>query len=184
MRERLGIAVGALGVALLLIGLASLATRDDGTDTATPPTSVATSTSVASTTTTSSSSTTSSSASTTTTTATTVVPAETVDGFLDAFAAAIAAGDTDFLYSRLHPVVLAQPNADTCRGFIEREILALVDYHATGEPTGPTEETVADTTVPDVYRVPISFQFQGESFESTAMLAPVDGEMHWFAECR
>ena len=177
MRERLGIAVGALGVALVVIGLVLFATRDDGTDTAAPPTSVA----MTSSTTTSS---TTSSSVTTTTISTTVAPAETVDGFLDAFVAAIDAGDTEFLFSRLHPVVLAQPNADTCRAFIEREILALVDYHATGEPTGPMEETVAGATVPDVYRVPISFQFQGEAFDSVAMLAPVDGQMRWFAECR
>ena len=110
--------------------------------------------------------------------------AETVEGFFAAYVAAIDAGDADFLFDRLHPVVLEQPTADLCRAFIEREILALSNYRITDAITGPTSQTIAGTAVADVYSAPVEFVFQGQTFEGTATFAAVDGQMRWFTECR
>lgn len=115
---------------------------------------------------------------------TTTPPDQTVEDFFPDFVAAIESGDVDFLLARLHPVVLEQPNADRCRTFIEREILALGNYTLTGDVTGPVSQNVAGTTVAAVYSAPVSFVFQGQSFDGTATFAAVDGEMRWFTECR
>ena len=109
---------------------------------------------------------------------------ETVEEFFPEYLAAIEGGDIEFLFDRLHPVVLAQPSADLCRAFIEREILALVNYRITGDITGPVSQTIAGTTVSEVFSAPVAFVFQGQSFDGTATFAAVDRQMRWFTECR
>jgi len=107
-----------------------------------------------------------------------------VTGFFEAYVAAIDAGEVDFLYDTLHPLVLDQPTADLCRAFIEREILALGNYRTNGDIGEPVSQDVAGTTVPELYTIPVAFEFQGQTFEGTATFAPVDGEMRWFTTCR
>ncbi len=127
---------------------------------------------------------------TTTTTTTTAPPppAETIDGFVARFAAAIADGDTSFLAERLHPVVLEQHDPELCRAFIEREILALTDYRINGDipdPAPRTYTTPAGTTPVEAhYEVPVAFGFGGQEFEVTASFAVDGGEVFWFTECR
>ena len=54
--------------------------------------------------------------------------------------------------------------------------------------TGPFSRTltVGETviTVEQYYEAPVSFTFQGESFETVATFAAVDGEVYWIGECR
>ncbi|MGH3650673.1 MAG: hypothetical protein ACRDU9_08185 [Acidimicrobiia bacterium] len=186
-RRAIGWALIGLGAVSLLAGVIGLAsgksTSDVGAaDTTVPITSSATTTTTVSTTSTSATSTTSMMATTTTT-----VPVETAEEFVAAFAAAVDADDADFLFSRLHPVVVEIHGEELCRAWIAEEIVALSDYRLTAEPSAPARQliqTPAGEREVDVISAPVSFTFQGESFETTATLSLVDGVMHWLGECR
>lgn len=205
MRQWFALAVAAVGVILIVAGV----TSDSGEDAATEPESAATTVLGTATSdaveTTSTMPATSSMAITSTTTApsttlettvssddeqatpTTVQPiveAQTVEEFFVEHVEAIESGDVDFLVSRLHPVVLGMPSADLCRAFIEREILALGNYRIAGDVAGPVSQEVAGSAVPELYSVPVTFEFQGQSFTGVATFAPVEAQMHWFTECR
>lgn len=122
------------------------------------------------------------------TTTTTALPPETVEDFVSAFAAAIAAGDVDFLVDRLHPAVIGGFGPALCRAWIETEILELVDYQVTGPVAGPSPQsftTPAGTgTIEDAFSAPVSFVFQGQQFDGEGDFALVDGEMRWMGQCR
>lgn len=184
-----------LGIALIAVGLTR---NDDAADTAMAPTTsiIETTTTVATTTaapttttepaTTAPSTTTAVETSTTTSTTTTTAPSadELVAAFLADYVAAIAAGDADFLEATLDPLVVAQADAATCRAFIERDILALTDYTATGDPAGPTTRELLGATFDRFFTVPVSFVFQGQAFDDQAAFAVVDATVTWFATCR
>lgn len=148
--------------------------------TAAPTTTAPASTTVASTTT----------AAPVTTSSTTTAPVPTeedVRAFIEAYAAAVAGGDGDFLVDRLHPVVLGSFDADACRTFVEEDILTLVDYRLAGDITRESRTfTVGgeSVTVDPLFVAPVAFTFQGVEFTVDATFAPVDGEMRWFSECR
>lgn len=187
-----------LGLIALVVAALGTFTGDDAAATTTtalaiaPTTSDAPATTSAPTTTTSSApatsapTTTSATTSSTTTTTPPLGPAD-AEAFIERFAAAIAAGDVDFLMDRLHTVVLGTSEPEVCRSFIEREILALVDYRVAGPvAVGARTYTVGgDGVVVDpLFEVPVLFTFQGQEFEGVAGLAEEDGEMRWFTECR
>ena len=113
---------------------------------------------------------------------------ETVEEFVDSYAAAIAAGDVGFLFDRLHPAAVGGFGADLCRAWIDGEILALGDYRLTGAVEGPLEQsftTPAGTgLIENAFRAPVSFVFQGQEFDAFAGFALVDGEMRWLGQCR
>ncbi len=117
----------------------------------------------------------------------TPVRAESVEGFIEAFAAALERGDVDFLFDRLHPVVLELKDAGVCRAYIEQEFLQIRDYRLVGSVEGPFPRTFSGAgesyDVPELYEAEVAFLFQGQAFEATAALAPVEGAMHWFTEC-
>jgi hypothetical protein len=116
-----------------------------------------------------------------------VATADDVRVFVEALAAAIAGGDADFVFDRLHPVVLGTFDAEICRTFVEGEILALVDYRIVGDITTEARTFTVDgeaVTIDPLFVVGVGFTFQGEEFTSDATFAAVDGEMRWFAECR
>jgi hypothetical protein len=119
----------------------------------------------------------------TTTTTNAPDPVAAIEAFVPEFAGMIAAGDTQGLFDTLHPAVLDTQDADLCTAYIEREILALVDYRLTGAVTGPVATTYGSTMV-DVYSGPVSFTYQGQAFDSTATFGLVDGEVRWFTTCR
>lgn len=77
---------------------------------------------------------------------------------------------------------------DLCRDWIEREILALSEYMLTGAATIPEPRTlrVGDTEVPvgAYIEAPVSFVFQGQSFDSTATFVLRDGRLFWIGTCR
>jgi hypothetical protein len=119
--------------------------------------------------------------------ATTAVPPEMVEDFVIAFRVAVDAEDVAFLMERLHPIVLEVFGEKLCRAFIEREILQLENYVQAGPVEGPTTrsfETPSGSGEAVTFSVPVEFVFQGQHFEDTARYGPVDGEMHWFTECR
>ncbi len=128
---------------------------------------------------------------TTTTTSTAVeptAPAETVEEFVLAFAAAIAVGDVEFLFDRLHPAVVGGFGPVLCRSWIEGEVLLLGNYELSGLVEGPRDQsftTPAGTgTIPDAFAAPVSFVFQGQSFDGEGGFALVDNEMFWLGQCR
>jgi hypothetical protein len=198
-QRQIGAAMMSLGVVVLLIAAFLTFNGDDG-EVATATTRASTSTTTARGTTTLAGTTTvpspTTSTSAPTTTTTTTAPTTTTraplgaadaEAFVAVFAAAIADDDVDFLFDRLHPVVRGMFDDDLCRSFIEREILALVDYRATGAATSRAQNyTVGGeaVVVDPLFEVPILFSFQGQEFDGIAALAEVDGEMRWFTQCR
>lgn len=184
-RRTIGIVMMIGGLALVLAGaLGAITSGGESEPASTTSTSVAGTPTVtehlASTTTTAPGTATTTQAATTTT----AVDAGTaVLAFFELQVAAIESGDVDFLLSSLHPIVTDLYTAELCRSFIEREILALGDYQATGQVTGPQSQTF-ETGTADVYSLPTSFTFQGGSFDATATFAFLDGEVRWFTQCR
>ncbi len=126
--------------------------------------------------------------STTTTTTTVAVASESVEQFVELFAAAVAAGDVDFLFGRLHPAVVGGFGPDLCRQWVTDEILQFTEYQLTGPAEGPNDQsftTPAGTgVIANSFNAPVRFTFQGQPFDSQAGFALVDGEMYWLGQCR
>jgi hypothetical protein len=198
--KRLGLALMILGGVLALVGLigllagggddAPVAAPDEPAPTTEPETTTTqatTTTAEETTTTTEAETTTTTEAETTTTTqatTTTVAGGLLVEAFVPEFAGWIAAGDVDMLMASLHPVVFEMFDEDLCRAFVEREILALVDYRLAGDVSGPNAATFESTRVENVYTAPVAFTFQGQDFDSEGQFAVEDGQVLWFATCR
>jgi hypothetical protein len=113
---------------------------------------------------------------------------ETVEDFIETYAAAIAAGDVDFLFDRLHPAVVGGFGSELCRSWIESEILQFTSYTMTGPADGPYDQSfttpVGTGIIENAFVAPITFTFQGQSFDTDAGFALVDAEMHWLGLCR
>lgn len=186
--------VGGILLVIGAVGMISSGSSDADPDIST--TSVAasaetgaesTSTSASSTTT--STTTTATTTTTPTTTTTTTIPVtETVQDFVLMFAAAIDGGDSEFLFARLHPAVTGGFGLEVCRSWIEAEILQLRGYQLTGPVEGPVDQTfttpAGEGVIADAYSAPVSFDFQGQTFDSEGGFALVEGEMRWLGQCR
>lgn len=204
MRRAHGVALIAVGVVLVVVGVIAHRSSDDNapSDLATGTTAAAittlapatttTTTTVApattsTTTTTAATAATAEPTTTTTTTATSTSAPETVEAFIEAYVRAAEADDVDFFFDRLHPIVLARTDADQCRAFIAADIVALEDYRLNGavaEPRAVDFDTPDGTvTVDELYEAPVSFVFRGQSFDVVAAFAPVDGQMRWLTDC-
>jgi hypothetical protein len=191
-RRRTGVALMAAGGVLAIVGLIGMlgsgdASTEAGPASSTPPTAATTTTASTTTVTATTMPTVTIIESTTTASTTTTAlqpdPVEVIQTFVPEFAGMIAADDVEGLFDTLHPAALETQDADLCRAFIEREIVALGDYRLTGDVTGPVATTFGSTTV-DLYTAPVSFTYQGQSFDSTATFALVDGQVRWFTTCR
>ncbi len=194
--QRIGAAVVALGIILVIVGVVTADGDDEvvaaqaTTTSDAPATTLAPTTTEATPTTTTTSTTSTTTTSTTTTTTTTTLPPvpgpEEVDGFVQEMAAAIATGDVSFLLDRLHSVAIGLKDAETCRAFIEAEILLLENYRVVGtvETTSQVYEVGdSNVTVDPLYLAPVAFEFRGQSFDATSNFAPEDGLMRWFTPC-
>lgn len=191
----LGMATMAVGAVLSVVGVIGLLSGDttdpptagesaSTTAVPTPSTTTTASTTTTGSTTTTAPTTTQAPSTTGASTTTTTVPnPDEVASFVDQFTAWIGASDADSLTERLHPAVIDTYGEDLCRSFVEREILALEDYRATGSVVGPDPSQFGSVAI-DVYRVAVAFTFQGEDFTSDAAFAFHDGVVHWFATCR
>lgn len=115
------------------------------------------------------------------------VAQEGIAEFVEAFAAALAAGDQGFVMERLHPAVIAGYTLETCQTWVSTEVMALSDYGLTGDPTGPVDKSLViageTVTIDDVYTAPVGFTFSGQSFDSVADFAVVDGLVRWLGTC-
>lgn len=198
----LGIGLLVVGVALIIIGLVWRggtsagvgieATATTGVSATTTPTSTAAPAPTTVTTAPAPPPTTATTSTTTTTstppTTTTAVPPPPVEEFIAEYAAATESGNADFLFERLLPGIVDVLGADLCRGFVENEITAISDYRLTGMVSGPFARSLnvgdAQISVDDYYEAPVSFTFQGQSFDATATFAAVGGLVYWIGECR
>lgn len=184
-RRNLGLGLIAIGSALILSGvLVATSGSPDEAITAQP----ATTTTVRTPSTTPETTTTSPSVTTTTTSqTTTTLRPETVEEFVDLFAAALTSGDQEFVVGRLHPAVIEGYTEEACRTWVGDEIMALSDYRLTGAATGPVDKGVSiagqPATIVGVYSAPVSFTFRGQSFDSTADFAVVEGLVRWLGSC-
>lgn len=107
---------------------------------------------------------------------TTTLPVDArIEAFVSEYVGWIAAGDADSLVATLHPDVIEMFSEDLCRSFVEREILAVGDYHLTGPITSEGDGR---------YAAPVTFTFQGQTFDSTAGWKLLDGDVRWLATCR
>lgn len=124
----------------------------------------------------------------TTSSTTTTVASEDVPGFIEAFAAALEAGDVAFIESRLHPDVRDAFGEALCRDWIEREVMLLSEYRLVSVDGGPMSKQLAlpggNRTIPDIYDATVSFVFNGEMFTNPTDFALVGTEMHWLGQCR
>ncbi len=122
------------------------------------------------------------------TTTTTTVPPPSIEEFIGAYAAATESGDEDFLFERLLPGVVDALGVETCRNFVGSEITLISDYRLTGMVSGPFSRSLnvgdIQINVDDYYEAPVSFTFQGQSFDATATFVALDGVVYWIGECR
>ncbi len=115
-------------------------------------------------------------------TTTTIAPAVVIETFVSEYAAAIGAGDVEFLFDTIHPAVINRYGEEACRRIIRDEFLLITDYRMVGDVDGPDSEQFDGVTI-DVYRVPVAFGFQGREFESQAAFAFDAGAVRWFTDC-
>lgn len=170
-----GLTLAAAGVVQLIAEEASTTT----TVAASPTTAATTTTTTQPTTTT-----------TTTAPTTTVItsPPQSVEDFVSQYRAALDSDDVEFVFGRLHPVVVEAYGAELCRAWVEDEVITLEEYELVGVVAGPHTSRVSipggEADIPKSFSATVSFVFQGSSFEAEAGFALVDGQMHWLGVCR
>jgi hypothetical protein len=122
------------------------------------------------------------------TTTTNVLGASAIEVFVEDYRVALDNDDVTFLFDWLHPGVKDGYGSDLCREWVAREIAALESYELTGPLVGPTSATISTESgtfeVDDLYSGPISFVYQGASFEGLAQFAVQDGSIYWLGICR
>jgi hypothetical protein len=112
-----------------------------------------------------------------------------VEDFIVAYREALDGDDVEFLTARLHPRVVEAYSAETCRAWIEGEVVAIESYELVEVLSGPADQMFTDPEgsqfpIADTFTVTVSFTFQGEPFESEAQFALLDGLMYWLGTCR
>lgn len=111
-----------------------------------------------------------------------------IEVFVENYRAALDSDDVAFLFDWLHPGVKDGYGSDLCREWVAREIAALQDYELTGPLVGPSSATISTESgtfeVDDLYSGPISFVYQGATFEGQAQFAVQDGSIYWLGICR
>ncbi|MEX1037504.1 MAG: hypothetical protein WDZ96_01450 [Acidimicrobiia bacterium] len=105
-----------------------------------------------------------------------------VEAFITEFAEAIASGDSEFLFDRLHPAVKATYDEAECLEHIDDEILLLESYRSIGPIVGPLDSEFGEFPITS-YEVPVAFDFEDEEFESNAVFSLTEGTVRWFTEC-
>jgi hypothetical protein len=122
------------------------------------------------------------------TTTTLVLGASAVEVFVEDYRAALDNDDVAFLFGWLHPEVKDGYGPDLCREWVAREIAALESYELTGPLIGPSSATISTESgtfeVDHLYSGPISFVYQGVSFEGQAQFAIREGSIYWLGICR
>jgi hypothetical protein len=119
------------------------------------------------------------------TTSTSSLPAlgaSDVLAFIDDFSGWLADDDVSALVDSLHPFVIERGGVDACRAFVADQIVRFEDYTATGEPIGPTPLRFPEGDA-EVWTVPVSFVYEGDRFDTEAVVSVESGAGEWFTEC-
>ncbi len=113
-------------------------------------------------------------------------PGPAVRSFYDAFAAALRSGDTAFLLDRMDPEVIARYSEATCRAYASR--LPRPEYQV--EVVSIDGRTAFDyatddrsTTIPDAVKVRIATTSGGSRTEADAHVRVSGTDVHWFTDC-
>jgi hypothetical protein len=110
-----------------------------------------------------------------------------VAAFIDDFSTALRTGDEEFVFTRLHPEIVAAFGADLCRTWIQTEIMALSDYALDGAIAGPTTGILntsnGQLALPDRYTAPVTFGFGGQDFAATADYVLLDDFVYFTGTC-
>jgi hypothetical protein len=112
--------------------------------------------------------------------------AETPEGFLPVFSAAIRTGDERFLFDRLHPAVVEFYGERTCRVYLRDFVVPDSEfrYRSAAEPAEFT--WIADgmaTLVQDVVNVDVTAVSEEGQIDRVIHLGIVEGDLRWFADC-
>jgi hypothetical protein len=184
----LGTVVVALVVVWLVLFIGGNGTPPTSTTTTSEPPPTATTTTALETTTTAFATTTSAFTTTTTTEPSPTTPGGVfdevgaVEAFVENFAEAIDAGDSSFLFERLHPAVKATYEDDLCRAYIDDRVLLIDDYLQVGPVIGPFDSEFGEFPITS-YEVRVSFEIDGDQTEEQAVFSLTEGVVRWFAEC-
>ncbi len=197
------LALMAVGFGLLVAGVWGLLSSSDdesvsstleaveevsATTTVLPTTSPTSTTTTLAATTTASTTTTSTTTTTVAVSTTSLPPTQQVEAFVAEFAAALAGGDGEFVFSRLHPALVLGFGEELCRQWIGAEIMGLSNYALSGSITGPITGSLDTPTGAVVfderYSAPVSFTFSGAEFSTDADFVLLDGEVYFTGTCR
>ena len=171
-RRRVGQAITAAGLALVVVSGVGYATgggekRPDAALASATPTTAPPSTSTAPAPST-----------------TAPVSAQAVRDFFAAWASATSSGDVEFLVSRLHPAVIGVYGEAQCRAYLGRVTggAITVEVRSIGDPAPATLDVDGiDTAVGEVHPVEIFRSDLGRVV--TARVAALDGDLRWFSDC-
>ncbi|CAN5861262.1 hypothetical protein BH23ACT4_BH23ACT4_08080 [soil metagenome] len=105
-----------------------------------------------------------------------------VEEFIEEFAGAIAAGDSAFLFERLHPAVKATYDEEACRRYIDDAVLSFDDYRQGGPVVGPFDAEFGEFPITS-YEALVIFEVDGAPVEETSVFSLTEGVVRWFAEC-
>ena len=116
----------------------------------------------------------------------TAAAAETAEGFLPVFSAAIRTGDERFLFERLHPAVVEFYGERACRVYLRDFVVPDSEfvYRSAAEPSQFT--WIADgtaTLVQDVVNVDVTAVSEEGEIDRVIHLGIVEGSLRWFADC-
>ena len=116
----------------------------------------------------------------------TAAAAETPEGFLPVFSAAIRTGDERFLFDRLHPAVVEFYGERACRVYLRDFVVpdSQFVYRSAAEPAEFT--WIADgmtTLVQDVVNVDVTAVSEEGEIDRVIHLGIVEGDLRWFADC-
>ncbi|MBI2169665.1 MAG: hypothetical protein HYU28_09250 [Actinobacteria bacterium] len=175
MNRRLGTVLMIAGAALAAVGAIGLVS-DDGDSkpapAATPTGEVTTSTSRATT--------------TSTTEAAAPTTEELVSAFYEVFGAAFREAETDFLFERLHPEVIALYGEDQCRAFIEKvpdnRSFEILEVHNPA-PWNYGEREGREIPIEDAIQVDVIQRIDDRDTQLDSHLAVVGDEVRWFTDC-
>ena len=174
----------ALGIVVMVLGIAFLVFEDDPQQSAVPPPSVKTSTSTTSTATTATTAPTTTTTPSTTTT--TTPPTESAEEFLALFNAAFEDGDVEFLFARMNQATLDIYGAEQCRTYLA----AVIQTPVTVEfrelvGVGPWDWVIDDVTtlIEDATAVEVSRDVEGETIIQEIHWKLVNEVYTWFTDC-
>lgn len=173
----------ALGIVVMVLGIAFLVFEDDPQQSAVPPPSVKTSPSMISTATTAPTTTTTTKPSTTTTT---TPPTESTEEFLALFNAAFEGGDVEFLFARMNQATLDIYGAEQCRTYlaaVTQTPVPLEFRELVG--VGPWDYVIDDITtlIEDATAVEVSRDVEGETIIQEIHWKLVNDVYTWFTDC-